>query len=451
MSQVLEDIEKQKKVITNTVLSYLALFPQTSKVESSKFEKEFEWYYEDEELIPENDLLPIAEEFIVNILREYKLDTKIDKAKLHYFFENSEDIDACSGDSVLDNSHDSIADFLYCDMKTKNKKTLQEWEEKRDKFYEALNTEIESYTEIILKYKDNMKITKNFKNFVNLFKNHELMVLHVFIVRTIFQALKKKDFMIETNKIKVLIKEMTILSRGIKLFRSIEKEAGEKDFSNEAYLEFLDKYKKDYAVTVRYLHYQFILHLINEAKKSMPIREMLIKAGINKITINRLLQYYSHNEKDIIKEGMKDTFYDVTIRDFTVLKSKYPDSSLSVVYLSFNQLDENHNIKIVRDICGTAASSYNFFAFEKDGIFDLWTNNHTKVDVLFLEDAYDLRNENNFFAFRSKYPDFFLKTKVILLSTNKPIENKKELMKLSSNVMALPLEQEITHKYLLTL
>jgi hypothetical protein len=453
MSDILEEIQKQKDKVTNTTLSYLALFPETAKVEGSKFAKDLDWYYEDEELIPDNDLLPVAEEFIVNTLKEYKVDAKIDKVKLMYFFENSETVECCAGESVLDEEHDTFAEVLSCDLRTKNNKTLKDWEEQRAEFDKALSLELEKYTAVIEKYKDNMKMTSSFKKFVNLFPNHELMVLNVFMTRVIYSTLKTYDFMVATNTMKTLVKEMTILARGIKLFQSIEKEEAQKEFRNDEYIAFLKTYRKDYKVVIRYLHYHFVKNLITIARKSVGVRETLMKGGINRITINSLLYFFSHHEKEAVREGINNTFYEISMRDFTTLKSKFNDSKLHVVYFSFGQMDRNDSLKAVKSACDGAFSSFNFYSFERDNVFDIWTNNHDKVDIVFLEDSYDQRQDNHFFDMieNEKYGDMFKNTKYVILSTGKKIDNKKELMKISSNVLPLPLEKEVVHKYLLTL
>jgi CheY-like chemotaxis protein len=443
-------IEDQKRVIVDMIIKYTSINEETSHVDSSHFMEDLNSYYEDHELIPENDLVPVAEEFIKKISSRYGVSEKIDKSKLNFFFDNKESVTVELEDTQLEDK-DKIATFMSKDVLINDAKDYEAWEEGKREFDSDLNLELQRYIDIIKRHNASMKINKNLGKFIKLFDDKEIVALNTFLIKVVYDFAKTNDFSVETNKIKSLLKDINLLMRGKRFIATAEREKVKHDFHNTNYEEFISKYKKDFNIVLKYLHYTFIIALIAQMRQSDTILSMLMEGRINRITINSLIYYFTYGENYRKVESQKKELHGLTPQDFMTLKSKLHSTHSTVIYLSAMPVESNKDITTLKKVINQSFSSYELYGFARNATLDMWTNNRKAVDVVFLEDAYDHSQPETFAQIKQNYQELFKKSKVVLISTNEQSDNKKQLLEMSDTILKKPLNYEKVYKYLLSI
>jgi hypothetical protein len=194
-----------------------------------------------------------------------------------------------------------------------------------------------------------------------------------------------------------------------------------------------------------------IAQITSEMRKSDPVLTRLTDGDINRITLNSLLYFFTYKENYRKVKALEEEFSGLKVPDFRRLRTKMAKVKLNIIYLSYDLVEENDCIKTMQGVIKKGFDSYNFYPFAKNNVFDAWTNTHKRVDIIFLEDAYEQKQEYSFFQFLKKHKEIFSKVKIVLISTGKKVDNNQKLVQMSHKVFQKPLDSKKVHKYLLSL
>jgi hypothetical protein len=148
----------------------------------------------------------------------------------------------------------------------------------------------------------------------------------------------------------------------------------------------------------------------------------------------------------------KDDLNNINNLELKKLMVKFKSHKKNILYFSFHDTFLNQDIEVVKKVSKRIYQSYDFFAFEKNNIFDIWLASNKNIDVIFVEDIYEQRQEESFMSLLQKHHHILKNTKiVVLMSTKQCSLNKKELLSISDTVMKKSLNYYNLYKYMLSI
>jgi CheY-like chemotaxis protein len=426
-----QKIDEQKSLLSNVILKYLSNFEETKTLKEDFFAKDLEECYEDAEILPDNDLIPVVEEFVSNIFRARRLKADVDKKKIEFIFNNIKEVST------------GIEDTILSDSKALKAYVIGELGDDSSTFDRELKAELERYIEVINRYKNKLQVTDEFSEFRRKFADDDLLLLHKFLTEIVFDFAKKLDFSIESEKLKILMLDMELFLRSIKIFKTIELYKEDGDFDNKSYSDFLTDKKKHLILINRHLYFTFIKTIMSQMRKSDEVLKYFANSNsINRITMGSLVSYFK-DSTDYEKVGLKP-------EDFKKLHSKLEEPHISVLFLTSMAVNIDEDLAIVKKFTDQQFTSFNFYAFTQDSVLQIWLKNKQKADIIFIDDAYDDNQERKFIDVQKGYPDIFKDSKLVLLSTGQTAMEDKELLKSADTFMKRPLSVEKISKYLLS-
>jgi hypothetical protein len=148
----------------------------------------------------------------------------------------------------------------------------------------------------------------------------------------------------------------------------------------------------------------------------------------------------------------KDDLNNINNLELKKLMVKFKSHKKNILYFSFYDTFLNQDIEVVKKVSKRVYQSYDFFAFERNNIFDIWLASNKNIDVIFVEDIYEQRQEESFMSLLQKHHHILKNTKiVVLMSTKQCSLNKKELLSISDTVMKKSLNYYNLYKYMLSI
>jgi CheY-like chemotaxis protein len=435
-------IDYQKNLIKNIILKYFVQNKKTKDIQESDFMSELDSCFEDFELIPSNDIFPLAEEIIKHTCKVKNINITVDKHKLKFIFENREEVDTNVEFTVFVDKTNLKNLLQNKDLEEKDKNTLNE----------ELSKELERYKDILDRYKKTMSTTQGFENFVKMFSNENIFHFHIFLIYIVLDSLKDIDSTIETNKLKLCIKDAKIMRRGVEILEYLRNNAKFYELDNETYKDFVAVYDEDFDLFNKFVNYQLFLILADEIKESVSVLNSFINMGINKITIGTLIDFFLYRTKHESNDFIKSETGKEIMSSMKALKVEYGKAKFNIVYLSQESIDGSEDLKYIQKIVDTKYSSYQLHHFSKNSVFNIWTNNKKNVDILIIDDNYELKQEKSVFDILNVNENLFVNTKIILLThQGRKSEEVKELLHKASCFLKKPLDYEQICRAILTI
>jgi CheY-like chemotaxis protein len=437
---LLMKIDYQKKFIKNTIVSYLAENKKTQNIQESDFMHKIEECYDEFELLPKNDVLPLIEEIINSTCVTKDIGIHLDKNKIKFMFENQDEVDTKIESTML-SDQDNLKKLLTDkELTAQDKSTLNI----------ELNKELERYIEILDEHKKYISNFPEFEHFAKIFSNKHTFNFHVFLLYIVLDTFKEVDNTLETNKLKLLIKDAKIMRRGVEILEYLRNNAKFYEFENESYLNFADVYDQDFDLYNKFINYQLALIIIEQIKKSDKLLDRFMTIEINTIKIGTIIDFFLHT-----KDCNGNEFFDSeqgkeVMESMRSIKVEYTKVKSTIVYLSQESLDNSESLKYIQKISDAKLSSYHLYHFSKNSVFDIWTNNKKTVDILIIDDNYELKQEKSVLDILNTHDSLFLTTKIILLThPGRKSEEIKTFLNKASCFLKKPLDYEQTYKSIL--
>jgi CheY-like chemotaxis protein len=439
---LLAKIGYQKKFIIDIILKYCAYHENLKDIKEEDFSKELDYCYEEPELVPQNDILPLIEEIIENVCQDKNIKIKISKHKLKFVFENRDDVDTKVESTPLTDKA-NLKNLLQ-------NKDVEEQE--KDRLIAELDKELERYEDILIRYENLISESGDFDKFCKVFSNQNIVNFHLFLIHILLEVLKDIDVTIETNKLKNCIKDAKIMIRGVEILEYLRYNAKFYDFEHEAYSKFLEERDKGFDLVNKFIQYKLSEILINEVKKSDDILNSFMGMEVNKVSIGTFFDFVFHSKDCTPNDFMKSEKGKSIIDSLKPLKSDLNKIKYNIIYLSHESVNESENLKYIQKITDSKFSTYDLSIFSKNSVFDIWTNNHKPVDILIVDDAYELQQEKDVSDIMRNNEELFSKTKIVLLTqSSKKSEDFKALISKASIFLKKPLDYEKTYKSILSI
>jgi CheY-like chemotaxis protein len=426
-------VNEQKLLVTNLIMKYVSTVDTDKKVSEDMFKKDLDECYEDNEVIPENDLIPLIEEFLVNIFRKNKIAENVEKSKIQYLMDN------------LKEYSEGIESTILSDIKVLKSYASNIVEASDKKTYDIeFKNELERYSKIVDKYKSKLDLTDEFAEFKTRFSDKDLEILNTFVFKIIIPFAKELDFSIENDKMKMLKNDIELCLRSSSILAEINNGVENFDFENSDYTEFMSETNKYFYVIHRFIYFNFINILVSQMRKSSSISTYFSESNLsNRITLKALLVYFNDPKKfeslGLLPEDVKR------------IRSKFNERNLNILYLSSKNLTGNEDVNLLKRISEHQNTNYNFYGFSQNSVLEIWIKNKQPADIVFIDDAYDDIQDKSFMKIRESYFEIFENSKIILLSSKDGNAENKELLKISSTFMKKPLNQDKVAKYLLSI